>query len=183
MILKRCSVCKKIKYIDRFHKYKAGKYGVKAICKECTKEYIKKYYKTHIKKYKQYSKQYRKDNIEKQKEQDKKYYVAHVKTYKKYNKQYYKTHIEQNNEYKDKENFGGNKRTVLERDRYICQKCNTDKNLIIHHIDGNGCGSVTKNHSVSNLITLCQSCHMKYHRKIKIINRLFAKIAGVLGHY
>ena len=62
--------------------------------------------------------------------------------------------------------FWKNKKIVLERDEFKCQCCgisqgelNTNK-LIIHHIDGD-----RHNNSPSNLITLCNQCHMSLHKK------------------
>jgi 5-methylcytosine-specific restriction endonuclease McrA len=40
-----------------------------------------------------------------------------------------------------------------------CQICGSNKNLIVHHIDGN-----RANNKISNLVVLCQSCHLKIHR-------------------
>ncbi len=39
---KVCSKCKKRKFLSKFAKQKAGKYGVTRICKECCKKYQKK---------------------------------------------------------------------------------------------------------------------------------------------
>jgi 5-methylcytosine-specific restriction endonuclease McrA len=52
---------------------------------------------------------------------------------------------------------------VIKRDKYICQMCKKipalDK-LVVHHKDRN-----RKNNSLTNLITLCRSCHGKIHQK------------------
>lgn len=63
--------------------------------------------------------------------------------------------------------FGGNKFKVLERDNHTCQSYNSKKDLIIHHIDGNNHLSNIPNHSMSNLITLCNKCHCKVHNPAK----------------
>ena len=47
------------------------------------------------------------------------------------------------------------KRSIRERDHYICQLCSEYGNLV-HHIDYN-----KKNCKIKNLITLCKSCHSK----------------------
>lgn len=41
----------------------------------------------------------------------------------------------------------------------VCELCGSDKNLDIHHIDGNW-----KNNNFNNLMCLCRSCHTKYER-------------------
>lgn len=51
------------------------------------------------------------------------------------------------------------RRSIRERDRYICQICNEeqgDKAMSVHHIDYNKI-----NCDPCNLITLCHSCHSK----------------------
>ena len=47
------------------------------------------------------------------------------------------------------------RRSIRERDHYICQLCN-QYGKIVHHIDYN-----KKNNNPDNLITLCLKCHMK----------------------
>ena len=54
-----------------------------------------------------------------------------------------------------------NKR-ILKSNR--CAECGTDKDLQVHHIDGD-----YNNNTVENLIVLCRSCHMKRHRKKCVI--------------
>ena len=50
------------------------------------------------------------------------------------------------------------KRAIKERDRYTCQLCGEQEDLLVHHID------CDKNNSSSdNLITLCRKCHSKVH--------------------
>jgi len=62
--------------------------------------------------------------------------------------------------------FYKNRLLVLERDENKCQCCGTSEDgkynnkLKVHHIDVN-----TKNNSPSNLITLCNQCHLSLHRK------------------
>jgi 5-methylcytosine-specific restriction endonuclease McrA len=48
---------------------------------------------------------------------------------------------------------------VLKRDGNKCQECNSTTNLIVHHIDGDN-----KNNDLTNLITLCNPCHLYLHR-------------------
>lgn len=53
------------------------------------------------------------------------------------------------------------KRSIRERDNYICKLCNQYGN-VVHHIDYD-----KKNNNPDNLITLCNSCHAKtnYNRE------------------
>lgn len=61
-----------------------------------------------------------------------------------------------------KSNYWQNRKEVLERDNYNCQKCGSNNMLVTHHkkpvMEG---GSNLK----SNLITLCSKCHAKVHQK------------------
>ena len=61
------------------------------------------------------------------------------------------------------------KRSIKERDHYICYLCKGQEDLIVHHIDYD-----KKNCNPENLITLCNSCHTKtnYNRNywIKYFN-------------
>lgn len=40
----------------------------------------------------------------------------------------------------------------------VCQLCFTDKQLTVHHMDGNG-----SHHALDNAITLCRACHAMVH--------------------
>lgn len=71
---------------------------------------------------------------------------------------------------KDLNRYGGHRKEILERDKYRCVKCNMTqqehfdkwgKSLTIDHKDGNGFYTPKneKNNEVSNLQTLCLSCH------------------------
>ena len=65
-----------------------------------------------------------------------------------------------------------NKAHCLTRDAYTCQICGATHPLDVHHKDNGGVhinGDKTNN-SLSNLITLCRSCHFRLHY-------------GVLGKY
>lgn len=71
----------------------------------------------------------------------------------------------------DRQRFGGLQQQVLERDNFECQHCGINnlqhitifgKYLSVHHIDGN-----PKNNQMSNFITLCASCHVKEHHKLR----------------
>jgi len=58
-------------------------------------------------------------------------------------------------------------RDCLERDKYTCQMCgltsHNRRKLIVHHKDGNGIRSLSPNHKLDNLVTLCQHCHQVLH--------------------
>lgn len=41
----------------------------------------------------------------------------------------------------------------------ICQLCNSDRHLVVHHIDKD-----KKNNNINNLIVLCRRCHGKVHQ-------------------
>lgn len=58
-------------------------------------------------------------------------------------------------------NWGIIKAKVLARDNYKCSKCETIKRVLVHHIDGN-----RKHNKLSNLVTLCPSCHGETHYKM-----------------
>lgn len=60
--------------------------------------------------------------------------------------------------------FDGQREDVLKRDNYMCQMCYKGKDLNVHHRDGKGRGYMGKiDNSMSNLITLCKSCHRRLH--------------------
>ena len=62
--------------------------------------------------------------------------------------------------YRDKVNFGGNRKIALKRDGYKCVKCG-GKDINVDHIDRNGTGKPIhrKNNLLNNLQTLCSRCH------------------------
>lgn len=54
------------------------------------------------------------------------------------------------------------KKSILERDGYVCQVCYAPSSkLHVHHVDPNGSALP------DNLITLCQSCHGAIHRLLR----------------
>ena len=62
---------------------------------------------------------------------------------------------------------------VYKRDNYTCQKCGqTGGKLNVHHIESYA-EHEDKRYDVNNGITLCQKCHLEFHRKYgrKNINR------------
>lgn len=63
------------------------------------------------------------------------------------------------------------KYAVKRRDRYVCRVCGSDKSVVAHHIE-----SFSKNENsrfdVNNGITLCATCHNKYHNVFMGNNRV-----------
>lgn len=74
--------------------------------------------------------------------------------------------------YKDKKRFGGNRLKALERDQYKCTICQSHDSLVVHHIDHSG-QSENPNNELSNLQTLCRSCHSKVHAEEHPVNCMF----------
>lgn len=64
------------------------------------------------------------------------------------------------------------KKSIRERDKYICRICNEYSN-IVHHIDYN-----KKNCNPDNLIVLCKRCHMKTNFNRDSWIKYFTKEAG-----
>lgn len=62
--------------------------------------------------------------------------------------------------------YGTMRLIVFERDGYKCTKCGADKNLLIHHIDGDD----NRNYE-NNLVTLCRSCHVYIHKELTPPNK------------
>ena len=75
------------------------------------------------------------------------------------------------NLYKAELYFGGNYLATLERDGYQCRKCNSKQSPHVHHIDLSGRFKKTDrercNNNMSNLMTLCNSCHQVLHQEIE----------------
>lgn len=74
-----------------------------------------------------------------------------------------------------KKQFGGNWEAVLDRDGHQCVMCHKPTTTI-HHKDGRGNSSNSPNNHIDNLITCCQSCHMKYYHPDLIKKNLIDKI-------
>ena len=60
------------------------------------------------------------------------------------------------------------KKAVLERDKFTCQKCNIQNDLIAHHVKG-----WTKypklRYIISNGLTVCHNCHWDIHRTMTTV--------------
>ncbi len=128
-------------------------------CKECKKWYLPTKYNPYQKYCNWYcrNKAFKRLNPEKVKEYKKSDRLRHKDYYTKMN---IINH--------DRIRFGGNRRKVMERDLFTCVDCGQkypDVNLIVHHMDRN-----KGNNQMSNLKTLCRSCHLKEHKE-----EIFAK--------
>ena len=53
---------------------------------------------------------------------------------------------------------------VLERDNFKCVSCESDRNLVVHHLDGY-LWCTEKRTDINNGVTLCEGCHYRFHRK------------------
>lgn len=84
---------------------------------------------------------------------------------------------------REQRHFDGKREAVLRRDRHRCRACGSPYKLLVHHRDGNGRGQRTPNNNLSNLVTLCRSCHMSAHRGQLMVGRGFADIAGWAPKY
>ena len=100
---KRCKQCKEFKTVDEFHKAKHGRFGVRAICKDCIsiqrkQEYesdknlrekrrrqAKVYYQDHKEQVKAYVKKWMREHPE--------YVNRHVKKWQEENRDYYRKYI------------------------------------------------------------------------------------------
>jgi N6-L-threonylcarbamoyladenine synthase len=58
-----------------------------------------------------------------------------------------------------KEGFKRTRDALFHHDNHECQICHSTKNLQTHHLESRKTGG----NSMSNLITLCEDCHKKYH--------------------
>jgi 5-methylcytosine-specific restriction endonuclease McrA len=83
---------------------------------------------------------------------DKKYYQQNKNDIQEYRK-----------EFNELERFGRRREEILNRDGNKCTLCLSENNLVIHHKDGEGRKTKKPNNELTNLITLCKSCHMKVH--------------------
>lgn len=72
--------------------------------------------------------------------------------------------LEMSKRWKNKIRFGGVREEAIKRDGNACKDCGlTIRRLIVHHIDED-----KSNNDLDNLVTLCQSCHMRRHSRIKV---------------
>ena len=64
------------------------------------------------------------------------------------------------------------RKKTIERDSNMCRMCKvsgTKTKLLVHHKDGSGdqVSNFNANNKLSNLLTLCFSCHARLHYKMK----------------
>lgn len=145
---KVCTFCKIEKDISNFYFFKSKNVFLPK-CKSCWKEYRERNKDRILK----YHKEYYRNNKN----------IILIKT-RKYQKKREEHYSALHKLAHSRRNFGGNKYLVLERDNFTCQKCHSNKKmLVVHHIDGMGIGKDYKNNNLNNLVTLCQSCHARIH--------------------
>jgi 5-methylcytosine-specific restriction endonuclease McrA len=159
---KVCSVCGQEKELTEYNKQKAGKYGVRANCRDCQKKAQHTYKQTE--KAKEKNREWKK--TAKGKECAKRYRENNKEKFSEYRKtdDYRRRHRKS----ADNQRFGGNRLKALERDNYTCVLCGSTENIQVHHIDENGRNKPKEeqNNDLSNLTTLCGSCHIKQHNPV-----------------
>jgi len=76
--------------------------------------------------------------------------------------------------WKEKKHYDGNA-TITGKD---CAMCGMQKNrMAIHHIDGqNGKHGKELNNDATNLVVLCQSCHVKIHNRYGLKEVVFSNV-------
>lgn len=67
-------------------------------------------------------------------------------------------------EKRERDYFDSNREKILARDGYKCLRCGSQENLVVHHKDRTGRGSMQHNNQEENLETLCRKCHLDEHR-------------------
>lgn len=163
---KICTKCSTEKELDQFNNQKAGKFGRRATCRDCQSKEHKAYKQTeHAKKLASEWKTSTKGRECEQRYRDRPRTKARLHL------------INTTDRYRtlrriraDKERFGGNRVKALERDGYKCVVCSTTNMIQVHHKDGLGRNKPREiqNHNLSNLITLCASCHIKQHNPVLV---------------
>lgn len=71
---------------------------------------------------------------------------------------------------------------VYERDRFTCQSCNDADggNLNAHHIESHNSNRALR-WEVSNGVTLCETCHLDFHKRFGYGNNTAAQLAEFLS--
>jgi hypothetical protein len=80
---------------------------------------------------------------------------------------YNRKNAKQRGVFAKKSRWNGNWFSALERDGYKCRLCGADdrRSLEVHHLDNRNWTADYKdaNHDLDNLMTLCKTCHKKFH--------------------
>ena len=79
---------------------------------------------------------------------------------------------------REQRHFDGKREAVLRRDGYRCVLCGSVTQLLVHHKDGQGRGSIKPNNRMSNLVTICYPCHIELHRDKLQLQRGFSALQG-----
>jgi 5-methylcytosine-specific restriction endonuclease McrA len=62
--------------------------------------------------------------------------------------------------------FNGLRDRRLEIDSYSCQRCGSEDNLVVHHLERRADRNVKDSDSkIDDLLTLCRACHITIHRE------------------
>jgi len=161
---KTCTRCLVEKPLDAFNRQKLGKYGRRASCRDCqNKDHAEYRHSEHGRKVRGSWKK-----TDKGRECEQRYRDNPATKEKKSRIHRTEAYREARRERADRERFGGNRAKVLERDGHRCVDCGDTDNLHVHHKDGNG-RNVPKekqNNDMSNLVTLCSTCHTNQHNPV-----------------
>lgn len=92
-VFKKCSKCGRllVASTDNFSKQKKGKYGIRAVCKECVKIYSKKHYEEYKEENREYAKNYYHKHKEERTNYNKKYNEEHKEELAEYYKEWSKS--------------------------------------------------------------------------------------------
>jgi 5-methylcytosine-specific restriction endonuclease McrA len=79
-----------------------------------------------------------------------------------------KNNLRATRKYKEKTRLSNKRQEVLSRDNFACVKCGATKQLVIHHLDQVSWHNTSEpNNELSNLQTLCRSCHTTLHNALR----------------
>ena len=71
---------------------------------------------------------------------------------------------------------------AMQADRFTCQMCfHSDKSLNVHHKRYIS-GAMPWEYETSDLITLCEDCHAKYHRDEKKTQIMIVALRNIADH-
>ena len=116
-----------------------------------------------------------KKNPERRKEHKRKEYRKNFKRYQQQARIYQQKNrprlLKYWSDYHKKKAFDNKYEDVLKRDGHKCLLCDSEHQLLIHHIDWNN-----SNNDINNLATLCRRCHPSIHyskNRMKIESELY----------